>query len=247
MRKDKTIVLLTGAGISAESGIKTFRDHGGLWENYDIMEVASPEGFSRNPELVLKFYAQRFEALNEPDVRPNPAHFALAKLQNEFAGKVILITQNVDNLHERAGSTDIIHMHGELTKMRCQNTGSIFEMSAELSVDSLCQCCQRPGQLRPHIVWFGEVPFYMDFIEQALSEADMFIAIGTSGQVYPAAMFVEIAKLNRRCKTIEINLDPAENSRAFDEHHHGSASAIVPRIVESCLDGTLFHPKNNRS
>lgn len=247
MKDWPNIVLLTGAGVSAESGIKTFRDQGGLWENHDILEVASPEGFRTNPDLVHRFYNDRVASLDRPEVRPNLAHEAIAKLQKEYQGEVFLITQNVDDLHERAQSPQVLHMHGELRKMRCQRTGEIFPMVKNLSTQTRCECCKETQGLRPHIVWFGEVPFGLDEIEKKLVEAQVFIAVGTSGQVYPAAMFVQIAKLNGECFTVEVNLDPASNSSAFDYHLHGPASLEIPKLVQSCLDGSLFSPKNNQS
>lgn len=227
-----SIVVLTGAGISAESGISTFRAADGLWENHSIDDVATPEGFARNPELVQLFYNQRRAELLQNTIAPNPAHIALARLEREFPGDVLLITQNVDNLHERAGSKNLLHMHGELLKMRCQETGLIFEASEPLCFDSLCRCCQTQGNLRPHIVWFGEMPFFMNQINKALEACDLFVAIGTSGNVYPASGFYQTAKI-RRAHTVEINLE--ETGSSFDEHHYGRASLLVPEYVDTLL------------
>lgn len=229
------IVILTGAGVSAESGIKTFRDQNGLWENHDVLEVASPQGFERNPELVHSFYNQRRKQLISQETSPNPAHLALAKLEKNFPGELILITQNVDNLHEQAGSLNVIHMHGDLTKIRCQNCQKIFTHREDTYPDQACQNCQMKSVLRPHIVWFGEVPLQMQEIESHLSTATLFAAIGTSGQVYPAAMFVEIARQNPSCQTIEINLEKTQGSSYFHEHIAGPAGTTVPRWVESIL------------
>lgn len=230
------IVVLTGAGISAESGIKTFRASDGLWENQRIEEVATPEGFAQNPALVYEFYNKRRLHLLEPDIRPNPAHTALAVLEHAISetcdGSFLLITQNVDNLHERAGSDSMVHMHGELLKMRCQNTGLIFDIRECLSLDSCCQCCHEPGNLRPHIVWFGEIPLSMSRITQALESCDLFVSIGTSGNVYPAAGFHELAK-QHGARTVELNLETT-GSR-FDQHIYGRASDVVPGFVERLL------------
>ncbi len=230
----KHIVILTGAGISAESGIKTFRDANGLWENHDIMEVASPAGFSRNPELVNKFYNQRRSQLLSQEVNPNQAHLSIAKLEREFKNKVTLITQNVDNLHEQAGSKDVIHMHGELIKMRCINSQKVLTIKKDIKTSDKCPCCLIAGNLRPHIVWFGEYPLHMHRIEKELSTCDLFISIGTSGQVYPAAMFVEIAK-SHGAYAVEINLEQTNISNNFDEHYIGKASVVVDEIVQKLL------------
>ena len=231
----KHIVILTGAGVSAESGIKTFRDQGGLWESYRIEDVATPEAFALNQKLVYEFYRTRYKDLKSPQVRPNKAHLALAELEKNFKGRVTLITQNVDDLHERAGSMDPIHMHGELNKMRCVKTQQVFPMIQDLSEESICSCCHVKKQLRPHIVWFGEIPFFMDEIEDELSTCDLFISIGTSGLVYPAAMFVQMAKEMNQAYSIEINLDPTQNSREFDRHLFGQASLVVPELVQEIL------------
>ncbi len=232
--KPKHIVFLTGAGISAESGIKTFRDSNGLWENHDILEVASPSGFDRNPELVHRFYNLRRTQLLSDEVHPNEAHKALAKLQKEYSGKVTIITQNVDNLHEEAGSEDVIHMHGELIKMRCKESGKVLTKKGDIQPDDKCPCCLKVGNLRPNIVWFGEYPMHMDRIEKELNSCDLFISIGTSGQVYPAAMFVNLVKLNGTY-TIEANIEETNVSDNFDEHLVGPATQVVSKLVEDIL------------
>lgn len=232
--KPKNIVILTGAGISAESGINTFRDQNGLWENHDVMDVASPSGFDRNPELVHKFYNQRRTQLMSEDVVPNAAHRALAKLEKELDGEVTIITQNVDDLHEKAGSHDVIHMHGELTKMRCKETGKILTWKKDLTTLTKCPCCFKAGNLRPHIVWFGEYPLFMGKIEEKLNSCDLFISIGTSGQVYPAAMFVDIVKAND-VTAIEANLEETNISESFDYHLTGKASVVITELVETIL------------
>jgi NAD-dependent deacetylase len=231
----KKIVILTGAGISAESGIKTFRDSNGLWEEHKIEDVASSEGFARDPQLVYNFYNKRREQLSSSQVKPNAAHMALAKLEKEFSGDMVIITQNVDNLHERGDSQNILHMHGELTKMRCSRTNQIYSIEGELDDSTICPCCEVEGHLRPHIVWFGEMPLYMDQIEEYLSTCDLFISIGTSGQVYPAAMFVRSAKQYADAYTIELNLESTEQSSIFDESIMGKASEIVPKFVDHFL------------
>ncbi len=235
----KNIVILTGAGISAESGIATFRDKNGLWENHDVMEVASPDGFRRDPELVYRFYNERRKQLQSGEVHPNIAHQALARLESEYSGNITVITQNVDNLHERGGSQNVLHMHGELLKVRCQRTRLVYEEHGSIDSNSICQCCNLGGTLRPHIVWFGEVPMHMDKIETLLREADLFLSIGTSGQVYPASMFVQMAKLDNECMTIEANLEKTQISWNFDKSILGKAGDIVPTLVEDILSGNL--------
>ncbi len=230
----KNIVILTGAGISAESGIKTFRDHNGFWEEYDIMDVASINGFKNNPELVFNFYNARRAQLQTPEVSPNPAHLALAELENKFQGKVTIITQNVDNLHERAGSQNIIHMHGELLKMHCIKTLKVYSIEGVLNESTICSCCKQSGNLRPHIVWFGETPYRLNEIGELLEECDLFISIGTSGEVYPAATFVAAAK-ESGAMTIEQNLTATNLSRSFDSQLTGASSIQVPRLVKIIL------------
>lgn len=225
-----SIVVLTGAGISAESGIKTFRDANGLWENHRVEEVASPEGFRQDPSLVHRFYNMRRTQLLSAAVAPNPAHISLAQFEDAFSGEFLLVTQNVDNLHERAGSRDIIHMHGELLKMRCQACDTVFDINGDISETHPCPACERVAQLRPDIVWFGEVPMGMERIYQALQRCDLFIAIGTSGNVYPAAAFVQEAA-SCGAHTVEINLEPSAVQSCFDRHIYGTASVQVPAFV----------------
>ncbi|MEI8595617.1 Sir2 family NAD+-dependent deacetylase [Photobacterium sp. Hal280] len=230
----RNIVILTGAGISAESGIKTFRDQDGLWENHRIEDVATPEGFKRDPELVQSFYNQRRQQLESGTVHPNAAHYALSRLENELDGTVTVITQNIDNLHEKAGSHHVIHMHGELLKAQCSQSGQTIEWTGDISLDDSCHCCQIPAPLRPNVVWFGEMPQSMDKIYSALVEADLFIAIGTSGSVYPAAGFVHEAAMHG-AHTLELNLEPSIVESEFDEKRYGPASKIVPELVEELL------------
>ncbi len=228
-----SVVVLTGAGISAESGIKTFRDHNGLWENYRIEDVASYDGFLRNPGLVQSFYNARRAQLKEASIQPNPAHHALAKFEQEWPGEFLLVTQNVDNLHERAGSRHLIHMHGELAKVRCQKSRRVFETFDPINPDTTCVCCSQTGQLRPHIVWFGEMPMEMEQIFAALERCDLFVAIGTSGQVYPAAGFVHHVRGDAR--KVEINAEASAVSLAFDELRRGPASREVPAFFDEIL------------
>ena len=228
----RSIVVLTGAGISAESGIETFRAAEGLWANHHVNDVATLEGFARNPQLVYEFYNQRRRQLLTPEISPNAAHSALAKFEHEFGGEFLLVTQNVDNLHERAGSENLIHMHGELLKMSCLNSKLIFDVSEDFDYDTQCRCCRSAGNLRPHVVWFGEMPLQMNRINRALETCDMFVAIGTSGNVYPASGFYQTAKI-RKARTVELNLERTGSS--FDQHICGPATESVPQFFNSLL------------
>lgn len=227
----KNIVVLTGAGISAESGIKTFRDANGLWEDHHIEDVASPEGFTRNPTLVHNFYNARRQQLLSNEVKENAAHIALAEFEKNFTGNFLLVTQNVDDLHERAGSKNIIHMHGELLKMFCQFSDEVFSCKEDISTESVCDCCNKTNSLRPDIVWFGEMPYHMGTIQHALEQADCFVSIGTSGNVYPAAGFVQLAKASG-ADTLELNLEASEVNRFFDKSVQEKASEAVPRYFK---------------
>lgn len=235
MAKYRSIVILTGAGISAESGIPTFRGSDGLWEGHRVEDVATPEAFARNPELVHTFYNLRRAALGT--VEPNPAHTALARLERELDGTVLVVTQNVDDLHERAGSKNVLHMHGELRKAWCLGCDNRTEWLDAMTEESRCPHCSREGRLRPDIVWFGEMPYEMEHIEEALSGCDLFVSIGTSGNVYPAAGFVTMVRHMGRAHTLELNLDPSEGSSMFHEARHGPASKLVPAFVEEVLGG----------
>ena len=230
--RPRSIVVLTGAGISAESGIETFRAAEGLWANHHVDDVATLEGFARNPQLVYEFYNQRRRQLLTPEISPNAAHSALAKFEHEFGGEFLLVTQNVDNLHERAGSENLIHMHGELLKMSCLNSKLIFDVSEDFDYDTQCRCCRSAGNLRPHVVWFGEMPLQMNRINRALENCDMFVAIGTSGNVYPASGFYQTAKI-RKARTVELNLERTGSS--FDQHICGPATESVPQFFNSLL------------
>ena len=234
MEKASNIVILTGAGVSAESGLATFRGPDGLWEGYRVEDVATPEAFARDPVLVQGFYDARRARLGE--VEPNAAHKALARLDAEWPGELLIVTQNVDDLHERAGATRLLHMHGELASGMCMACGSRFDWQGAMGGASHNQCprCGMFGQVRPDIVWFGEMPYEMERIDEALMKADLFVSIGTSGAVYPAAGFVQTA---RYCgaQTLEINLEPSQGSFFFDERRYGPAGVEVPKWVEELL------------
>jgi NAD-dependent deacetylase len=229
------LFILTGAGISAESGLGTFRDRGGIWERFDPMQLATPEAFARDPATVQAFYNARRR--NVRGAEPNPAHVALARLEAGLAergGELTLVTQNIDDLHERAGARRVIHMHGELLKARCLRCEGASEWLADLGPADACPGCGAEGGLRPHVVWFGEIPLCMDEIETELDRADLFVAVGTSGSVYPAAGFVRGAR-SSGIRTCELNLAPSDNASVFDERHYGPASQIVPDWVDRIL------------
>ncbi|NOZ65365.1 MAG: NAD-dependent deacylase [Alphaproteobacteria bacterium] len=223
------IVILTGAGISAESGLDTFRDKEGLWAKYDLMELATPEAFSRNPDLVHEFYNARRRQVKQ--VNSNAAHMALARMEMEYPGYVTIITQNVDDLHERAGGINLMHMHGELNRIRCEGgCGAVQTWRDDLGRETVCPSCGKAGHLRPHIVWFGEVPFHLEAIDILLRECDLFVSIGTSGSVYPAAGFVQTARAFG-AKTVELNMEPTAGRDVFDEGYYGQATEIVPKFI----------------
>jgi NAD-dependent deacetylase len=231
------IFVLTGAGVSAESGLSTFRDPTGVWTKYDFREVATPEGFARDPEKVHAFYNLR--RANLTSVEPNAAHRALARLQAELSargGELYLCTQNVDDLHERGGAAEVVHMHGELSRVRCENCQAAFSWREDLSVETPCPECGERGGLRPDVVWFGEVPRRMDEIYAALARADRFVSIGTSGAVWPAAGFALEAR-RAGVPTLEINLEPSETAELFQEALYGPATEQVPAWVERVLAG----------
>lgn len=228
------IVILTGAGISAESGLGTFRAEGGLWAQHRIEDVATPEGFARDPKLVMDFYnARRAQAA---EASPNAGHEALAKLEAQFPGEVIVVTQNVDDLHEQAGSKQVIHMHGALKGALCAACDHRWPAPMEMAAGDKCPSCAAPA-VRPDIVWFGEMPYDMDDIYDHLAQADLFVSIGTSGNVYPAAGFVAEA---RRCgaRTIEINLERSAVGGQFDDIRIGPATQTLPAWVAEVLANT---------
>jgi len=222
------IVILTGAGISQESGLSTFRDADGIWARVRLEDVATPEAFARDPARVHAFYNARRAQLAQ--VEPNAAHFALARLEREWPGLVLLVTQNVDDLHDRAGSKPL-HMHGELRRVRCLACAVTVPWTADLSTTTPCPSCAATA-LRPDIVWFGEMPMGMDRIADALDECGLFVSVGTSGMVYPAAGFVADAA---HARTVELNLEPSAGSALFDETQHGPATQVVPAFVERLL------------
>ncbi|NJM34683.1 MAG: NAD-dependent deacylase [Rhodomicrobium sp.] len=229
------IVILTGAGLSAESGIATFRDKDGVWAKYDYREVATPEGFRRNPAKVLEFYNMRRR--DGRGVEPNAAHKALAQLEADYPGEVLTVTQNIDPLHEMAGSRNLIHMHGEIAKMLCNACGHRVPWEEEeLRLDMACLGCGAAGALRPDVVWFGEMPYHMERIYEALGACDLFLSIGTSGTVYPAAGFVAEAR-RAGAHTVELNLEPSEGVSFFHETIQGRATEIVPAYVSKILSG----------
>lgn len=233
--KNKKIVILTGAGISAESGIETFRDAGGLWENHRVEDVATPEGFAKDPDLVHRFYNLRRAALKT--VQPNPAHIALAKLEAGLkakGGQLTLVTQNVDDLHERGGAEEVIHMHGILTSMLCGICEHRWEHLEDASPEMTCPKCYVKGATRPDIVWFGEMPYAMHVIEERITECELFVSIGTSGAVYPAAGFVQMAEALGK-DTLELNLERSQGSHFFNESRLGPAGTLVPLWVDEVL------------
>lgn len=228
-----SIVVLTGAGISQESGLETFRSETGLWAEHRIEDVCTPEAFQRDPALVYAFYNARRRQL--ADVAPNAAHAALARLEQAWPGAVTVVTQNIDDLHDRAGSANLIHMHGELMKGFCLACQVASDWAGDMDGASICPHCGRPGRMRPHIVWFGEVPLEMERIGEALDSCDLFLSIGTSGNVYPAAGFVRHVRQRRGTEAVELNLDPSLGASAFTDGVYGPATQVVPAYVERLL------------
>jgi NAD-dependent deacetylase len=229
------VFVLTGAGVSAESGLGTFRDKGGLWEEFDPMTLATPEAFARDPDRVHAFYNLRRRDLL--GAKPNAAHAALARLEAALAeagDRLFLCTQNIDDLHEQAGHRAVHHMHGQLLKARCGWCGRREDCRGDLSVETVCEGCRQTGAMRPDIVWFGEMPLGLDLIDAELAASDVFVAIGTSGAVYPAAGYVTDARA-RGILTIELNLEPSDNARAFDDARYGPATEVVPAFVDELL------------
>lgn len=219
------IVVLTGAGISAESGLGTFRDKDGLWSQYDLAEVATPEGYARNPALVLDFYNMRRR--NAAEAQPNAAHHALAALARHDGIRLDIITQNIDDLHEQGGSRDVLHIHGSIFEALCAKCGAVWDRRDDLSPTEICPSCASPGTVRPNIVWFGEIPYRMEDAIGWLEECDLFVSIGTSGTVYPAAGFVSIARA-AGAQTLELNLEESDADSPFDQIITGPATKIVP-------------------
>jgi NAD-dependent deacetylase len=231
------IVILTGAGISKESGLDTFRDADGVWGRVRIEDVATPEGYQRDPAVVHAFYNARRRQIESGEASPNPAHLALARLEREWPGSVHVVTQNIDDLHERAGSTKVIHMHGELTKGRCEACDRPFPWSGDMGRDSQCPACGKTGRVRPHVVWFGEIPLDMPKIFTLLDDCSLFLSVGTSGVVYPAAGFVAHLRSKGTVRTVELNLEPSRGATLFAETIYGPATEVVPRFVDDLLAG----------
>ena len=229
------IVILTGAGISAESGLGTFRDTDGLWTEFDLNEVATPEGFARNPALVHEFYNARRS--NCRNAKPNAAHAALARLELSHPGKILVVTQNIDDLHERAGSQKVWHMHGEITRALCAACEHRWDAPAVMKPADPCPACGAAAS-RPDVVWFGEYPYFMNEIYNRLERSDLFVSIGTSGSVYPAAGFVDAAN-SAGVRTLELNLEPSDTASAFRDVRQGKASELVPAWVDEVLSGTF--------
>lgn len=234
------IVILTGAGVSADSGVSTFRDADGVWAKHDWRAVATPEGFAADPALVHSFYNGRREGLKS--VAPNAAHVALARLEAALGEALTLVTQNVDDLHERGGSARVLHMHGELLKARCTRCGAVHCWAGALSLATRCPDCKADGGMRPDVVWFGENPRFMDAIADAIGRAELFVSIGTSGSVYPAAGFVAEARAGG-VPCVELNLEPSDNAGAFTERRYGRAADIVPAWVRE-IEARLLQRTN---
>ena len=232
MPEPPAIVVLTGAGISRESGLATFRDPDGVWATVRIEDVATPEAFARDPARVHAFYNARRAQIAGSAIVPNPAHMALALLERRWPAPFLLVTQNVDDLHERAGSAKVLHMHGRLNQVRCNACSTRHAWTGDVAVDTPCPACGA-AKLRPDIVWFGEVPFHLEEIDALLGQCDLFVSIGTSGSVFPAADFVQMVK--RSAHTVELNLEPSAGALRFDETHYGLASQIVPVFVDELL------------
>lgn len=229
------IVILTGAGISKESGLSTFRDADGIWATVRIEDVATPEAFIRDPARVQAFYNARRKPLSTGEVKPNAAHQALARLEADWPDDVLIVTQNIDNLHEKGGSRNVLHMHGELLKAHCNACGAVGIQLGDIAVDEICDHCGAVGTWRPHVVWFGEMPLEMDRIYAALDDCAIFLSIGTSGNVYPAAGFVQHVAMRGGVRTVELNMEPSEGATDFAEARYGAATRIVPEFVSELL------------
>ncbi len=235
MTGDLDIVVLTGAGVSKESGLDTFRDTDGIWARVSVDDVATPEAFARDADRVHGFYNARRDRLANGGIEPNAAHEALARLEADWPGRVLVVTQNIDDLHERAGTEYLIHMHGELLRARCGACCEVVVCTGDLSTGDACGRCRARGRMRPHVVWFGEMPFQMDEIYDALGQCALFVSIGTSGNVYPASGFVETVRLSGAAHTAELNLEPTQRASRFAEAHYGPATDVVPAYVDKIL------------
>jgi NAD-dependent deacetylase len=234
------IVVLTGAGISKESGIDTFRDADGLWSRVNLEDVATIDAWHRDKKKVLDFYNETRGHFRAANIVPNAAHEALARLEAKYPGEVMIVTQNIDPLHEMAGSKNVVHMHGRDGEVRCMTCGTVFPSDADLSPESVCPNCRTVGELRPNIVWFGEDPMHLDRIYAALDRCGLFMAVGTSGEVYPAAGFVLHVRRRARAHAVELNLEPTENQSLFQEQIYGPATRIVPPYVARILAGDVI-------
>jgi len=234
---NQRIVILTGAGISKESGLDTFRDADGIWTKVNLEDVATPEGFARDPDMVQAFYNERRDSLVSGNVTHNAAHAALARLESEWPADVLIVTQNIDNLHGSAGSRNLIHMHGELLKVRCRSCSTVFQRDTPVTMEDACDSCATVGSLRPHVVWFGEMPFEMERIYAAFADCALFMSIGTSGNVYPAAGFVQEVRTQGSAHTVELTLEPSESATLFAEAIYGPATEVVPAFVDRVLEG----------
>lgn len=232
----RSIVVLTGAGVSRESGLHTFRDPDGIWAHVNIEDVATPEAFARDPAHVHAFYNERRRGLLDDSIAPNAAHHALAAFEARWPGDFLLVTQNIDDLHERAGSRNLVHMHGELCNTLCGHCGGVTEWYEDLSVDIACPICAKTGGMRPRVVWFGEMPLEMERIHAALEGCDLFMSIGTSGNVYPANDFVRVARA-AGARTVELNLEPSKGATLFDEAVYGPAGTVVPDWFRELVEG----------
>ena len=232
---EASIVVLTGAGISKESGLDTFRDADGIWSKVRIEDVATPQAFARDPVRVHDFYNARRQRLLSSDVAPNPAHFALARLEQDWPHEVLVVTQNIDDLHERAGTSRLIHMHGEMLKARCGTCARVTAWKDDLGLDTPCPSCKQGGAMRPDVVWFGEIPLEMDRIYRAIAGCALVISIGTSGNVTPAAGFVREAREFAHAHTVELNLEPSAGHTMFHEAVLGPAAIEVPAYVDKLL------------
>lgn len=232
MNKYQNIVILTGAGISAESGLATFRSANGLWNNHKVEDVATIEAFERNPAYVHEFYNELKKELVK--AKPNAAHLAITRLQNEYPAQISVITQNVDTLHEKAGNKNVYHIHGQINQAVCLNCGHILETFGDVDTETTCPHCGIAGMMKPNIVFFGENLLCMDKVDYLLANCDLFLSIGTSGVVFPAASFVQIAKYNN-ARTLEFNLEPTSNNYYFDKHIYGQAGTTLPAFVDELL------------
>lgn len=232
MNKYQNIVILTGAGISAESGLATFRSANGLWNNHKVEDVATIEAFERNPAYVHEFYNELKKELVK--AKPNAAHLAITRLQNEYPAQISVITQNVDTLHEKAGNKNVYHIHGQINQAVCLNCGHILETFGDVDTETTCPHCSIAGMMKPNIVFFGENLLCMDKVDRLLANCDLFLSIGTSGVVFPAASFVQIAKYNN-ARTLEFNLEPTSNNYYFDKHIYGQAGTTLPAFVDELL------------